>query len=87
MPDLLHEGGLTMAIFRSKTIEAMELERKLYQDKEPEKNEKVADFSYQNESLAQMIVHAWTDETSKRLLDKTTPKTCCGLASICRSPT
>jgi len=71
MPDLLHEGGLTMAIFKPKSTAAMDLERKLYVGKEPDKNEKVADFSYQNESLAQMIVHAWTDEAFKgRLLDK-----------------
>jgi hypothetical protein len=47
MPDLLHEGGLTVAnagIF-----------------KDAAKSERVADFSYQNDSLAQMIVYAWTD--------------------------
>jgi hypothetical protein len=60
MPDLLHEGGLIVAIFREKTREACELERTLL-GREPDANERVADFSYQNESLAQMIVHAWTD--------------------------
>ena len=31
--------------------------------KDAAKTERVADFSYQNESLAQMIVYAWTDQT------------------------
>jgi hypothetical protein len=30
--------------------------------------ERVADFSYQNETLAQMIVYAWTDQTFRTQL-------------------
>jgi hypothetical protein len=30
--------------------------------------DRVADFSYQNESLAQMIVYAWTDQTFRTQL-------------------
>jgi hypothetical protein len=32
------------------------------------KTERVADFSYQNETLAQMIVYAWTDQTFRTQL-------------------
>ena len=37
--------------------------RGIYRDAQLSDSEKVADFSYQNDSLAQMIVHAWTDST------------------------
>jgi hypothetical protein len=75
VPDLLHLGGLTMAIYRKKTDAAIKLERALFASKEPDPNERVADFSYQNESLAQMIVYAWTDEAFKaKLLDKRNAK-------------
>jgi hypothetical protein len=66
-----HEGGLTVAIFREKSIDALKLERELYGGKEPEKVERVADFSYTSDSLAQMIVDAWTDDVfKKRLLNR-----------------
>lgn len=53
MPGLLHEGGLIMAgIFKDKA-----------------KTEQVADFSYYpNDSLAQMIIDAWTDKGFEKLL-------------------
>jgi hypothetical protein len=75
MPDLLHEGGLTMAIYRKKTKAALELEGASPDGRAPSPNERVADFSYQNESLAQMIVYAWTDEEFKaKLLVKSNVK-------------
>jgi hypothetical protein len=57
MLDLLAYGRLTMAlgIYRTRTVKV--------RGKKKKKKERVADFSYQNESLAQMIVDAWTDST------------------------
>jgi hypothetical protein len=62
-----------MAIFRKKTRKAVEFERVMCGgSREPEPNERVADFSYQNESLAQMIAHAWTDQNFRtRILRRT----------------
>ena len=60
-----------MAIFKTKTEDALNLERKLFRGKEPDPTERVADFSYTSESLAQMIVDAWTDKSFEtRVLDK-----------------
>ncbi len=53
-----------MAIFRKKTRQAIDFERVMCGgSREPDPSERVADFSYENETLAQMIVHAWTDQT------------------------
>jgi hypothetical protein len=50
MPGLLHEGGLTVAISKGGIFNdpALQVDR-------------VVDTSYQNDSLAQMIVDAWVD--------------------------
>jgi hypothetical protein len=61
-----------VAIYREKTPEAVEFERKL-NPREPDPHERVADFSYQNDSLAQMIVYAWTDPTFRNLLLQVQP--------------
>jgi hypothetical protein len=68
-----------VAIFREKTEAAIELERKLFAGREPDRSERIADFSYQNDSLAEMIVLAWTDPTFRadllhRQADGTAPK-------------
>ena len=63
-----------MAIFRQKSLETLDFERKLA-GREPDPVEKVADFSYQSDELAQMIVDAWTSEEFKeKLLDKRNAK-------------
>jgi hypothetical protein len=54
MPDLLHEGGLTVpqGIFKDAAL-----------------TDQVADVSYYpNDSLAQMIVDAWVDKDFKKML-------------------
>jgi hypothetical protein len=56
-----------VAIFKAKTPEAIVFERALL-GREPDAEERVADFSYQNESLAQMIVYAWTDQAFRNAL-------------------
>jgi hypothetical protein len=64
MPDLLHQGGLTMAIFRKKTAEAIKQEKKLFPGKpHPDPYLPVPDFTYSSDCLAQMIVDAWADKT------------------------
>src|SRR5919108_3780134 len=56
MPDLLHQGGLIMA--RKK--------RGIYADPagtlRPNLEDKVADFSYENDALAQLIVEMWSGQ-------------------------
>lgn len=60
-----------MAIFRTKTPKAIKFERNVCGVKQPDKNERVADFSYASDTLAQMIVDAWTTPSfKKRLLNK-----------------
>jgi hypothetical protein len=49
MANPLHKGGPTVAIFRPKK-------------KDADPDVPVADFSYQNDALAQMIVYAWADK-------------------------
>jgi hypothetical protein len=56
MPGLLHEGGLTMAIYR-KT-----------RDKKGNRVRKVDFPYYGNDSLAEMIVDAWVDSNYRDLL-------------------
>jgi hypothetical protein len=63
MPGLLHEGGLTMTIFRPKKTKKNATDPDV----------PVADFSYQNDSLAQMIVYAWADSTFRTKLLKRDP--------------
>lgn len=63
-----------MAIFRQKSRDTLELERQM-SGREPDPIEKVADFSYQNDDLARMIVDAWTNEDFKtKLLDRRNAK-------------
>ncbi len=61
-----------MAIFRAKTKEGILNEIKEYGAERPDKTKvKVADFSYESDDLAQLIVDAWCDPTvENRLLDK-----------------
>jgi hypothetical protein len=57
-------------ITRTKTRDEINHEKRLG-NKKPERHVKVADFSYESESLAQMIVDAWTNKKfQKQLLDK-----------------
>jgi len=69
VPDPLREGGLTVAIFREKTKEAIAKELDQLRvaagatAPEPAKLEQVADFSYApSEPLAQLIVDAWLSQ-------------------------
>lgn len=69
-----------MAIFREKTKEAIANELKFLAKSpsaapEQEAPERVADFSYTSDSLAQMIVDAWVDQNFKaKLLDRNNAK-------------
>ncbi|MFZ0353217.1 MAG: hypothetical protein WAM12_06050 [Pseudolabrys sp.] len=75
MPDPLHEGGLTMALYRNKSDLEIAFEQKELGIEKPAPKQRVADFSYTSDALAQMIVDAWTDETFEtRLLDKSQAK-------------
>jgi hypothetical protein len=62
MPDLLHEGGLTVAILRKNAPQ------RLAHEPDPQGKDRVVDFSYTSDSLAQMIVDAWVDEDFRNLL-------------------
>jgi hypothetical protein len=63
MPDLLHQGGLTMAIFKKKTAEAIKQEKKLLpSNPHPDPYLPVPDFTYSSDCLAQVIVDAWDDK-------------------------
>jgi hypothetical protein len=65
-------GGLVMAVFRFKTDDKGIT---IKDDSGRDVKVPVADFSYQNDSLAQMIVDAWTsDEFRERLLKKENAK-------------
>jgi hypothetical protein len=71
MPDLLHEGALTMAIFRKKTAEAIKQEKNSLPSKpHPDPYLPVPDFTFSSDCLAQMIVDAWDDPTYKAALLK-----------------
>ena len=60
-----------MPIYRKKTADALKFERETLGVDKPNKTERVADFSYESDELAQMIVDAWTDASyRKRLLQK-----------------
>ncbi len=61
-----------MAIFRNKTKEDIQHEIEEFGAEQKEKKKvKVADFSYESEALAQMIVDAWSDDGFRgRLLEK-----------------
>jgi hypothetical protein len=63
VPDPLHEGGLTVAIYKRKSAELIERERQTGCGEPDKKTERVADFAFQpSDSLAQMIVDAWVDK-------------------------
>ena len=70
MPDLLHEGALTMAIFRKKTDKEIEQEKKLLGNTTPNPDLflPVPDFTYSSDCLAQMIVDAWADPNYQQTL-------------------
>jgi hypothetical protein len=70
MPDLLHEGALTMAIFRKKTDKEIEQEKKLLGNTTPNPDLFLAvpDFTYSSDCLAQMIVDAWADPNYQNAL-------------------
>jgi hypothetical protein len=55
MPDLPLREGLTMP-------------RGIFKTAAKKEEDRVAEFSYKNESLAQMIVYAWTDASFKTQL-------------------
>ena len=57
-----------MAIYRAKTRKQRQFESRMCPSTPPDPNERVADFSYQNESLAQMIVRAWVEPSFRRRL-------------------
>jgi hypothetical protein len=64
MLDLLYEGALTVAILKRNAPE------ELARQPDPQGPDRVADFSYTSDSLAQMIVDAWVDEDFKEQLLK-----------------
>lgn len=67
----LREGGQTVAIFREKAEAAKKFEQDRLGVANPQAIERVADFSYESDALAQMIVDAWTDAGYRdRLLQK-----------------
>jgi len=60
-----------MAIFTNKSDKALEFEQKILGIAKPDPRQKVADFSYTSDSLAQMIVDAWVDDVFRdKLLKK-----------------
>jgi hypothetical protein len=62
MPDLSHQGGLTMPILRRKTEEEIEREKERFPSKpDPDPYLPVPDFTYSSDCLAQMIVDVWQD--------------------------
>lgn len=67
----LHKGGQTVAIYVDKSNEDIEFEQKVLGIAKPDPRQRVADFSYESDALAQMIVEAWTNpEFEKKLLKK-----------------
>lgn len=69
MPDPLFEGGLTVAILKKNAPEA------LARDPNPQGQDRVVDFTYTSEPLAQMIVDAWVNkEFKEKLLKKENAK-------------
>ena len=50
-----------MAIFRKKSQETIDCETACGMPTAKSTHERVADFSYQNDSLAELVVKAWTD--------------------------
>jgi hypothetical protein len=69
MLDLLYEGGLTVAILTRSGPARVDYEPV------PQGPDRVADFSYTSDALAQMIVEAWVDDDFKnRLLIKANAK-------------
>ena len=67
----LHKGAKTVAIYREKTADALKFEREQLGCEKPDPKERVVDFSYESDELAQMIVDAWTDAGYRdRLLQK-----------------
>jgi hypothetical protein len=69
MLDLLYEGALTVAILKRNAPE------ELARQPDPQGPDRVADFSYTSDTLAQMIVDAWVDDDFRnRLLIKANAK-------------
>lgn len=74
MPDLPHEGGQTVGIYK-KDADQVSL-KNLPPCEEPGpgnslNKDRVVDFSYTSDALAEMIVEAWTDEAYRtKLLNK-----------------
>jgi hypothetical protein len=77
MPGPLHDGRLIVSILREKAkgVIDKELRSLLPGQPPPPQDEKVADFSYTSDVLAEMIVTAWTDANFKaKLLDPNNAK-------------
>ena len=70
MPDLPHEGGQTVGIYRKNTDEEWLKTLAPCQEPEPGNKDRVVDFSYTSDALAQMIVDAWVDKKFRRKLLK-----------------
>ena len=64
-----------MAIYKNKSDLQIAFEQKELGIAKPDPKQRVVDFSYTSDALAQMIVDAWTDKTFEtRLLDKSQAK-------------
>jgi hypothetical protein len=64
-----------VAIYRTKSDLEIAFEQKQLGIEKPNPKQRVADFSYTSDALAQMIVDAWTDTAFEtRLLDKSQAK-------------